>query len=100
MTAKKMKPDIQSRKVEYEAFVERLTGSIIAAIESANASFPATQHALTRALGAIIASNSQDQRNRAAAVSLATRAVAGCAENAELVAKYGRTLRPSLSRMN
>jgi hypothetical protein len=80
--------------------VEHLTGALIAAIEAAGATYPQAKHALTRALGALIGSNAESDADRAAALSIATRAVAGCAESAPLIAKYGRRLRPTRSRLN
>jgi hypothetical protein len=80
--------------------VEHLTGTIIAAIAAAGANYPQAKHALTRALGALIGGNTQDDADRAAALSVANRAIAGCAESAPLIAKYGRTLRSAKSRLN
>jgi len=40
----------------------------------AGVSYPEVQHALTRALGAIVRSIAHDEVNRAAAVAMATRA--------------------------
>ncbi len=99
MTAKTTKLN-DDRKTELGARIERLTCTIIAAIEAADASYPEAEHALARALGAIIGSNSRDERNRAAAVSIALQVVAGCAENEKLLAKHGRALRPFHSRLN
>ena len=56
--------------------VEHLTAELIAAIEAAGASYPQAKHALTRALGALIGSNAQNDADRAAALSIATRAIA------------------------
>jgi hypothetical protein len=51
-------------------------------------------------LGALIGSNAQNNADRAAAVSIATQAIAGCAESAPLIAKYGRRLQSRRSRLN
>jgi hypothetical protein len=80
--------------------IEHLTGVLIAAIEAAGASYPQAKHALTRALGALIGSNAQNDADRAAALSLATRALAGCADSAPLIAKYGRRLQSMKPRLN
>jgi uncharacterized membrane protein len=80
--------------------VERLTGALIAAIETAGANYPQAKHALTRALGALIGSNAENEADRTAALSIASRALAGCAENASLIAKHGRKLRSTKSRLN
>lgn len=77
----------------YSERVERLTGALIAAIEDADVSYPQAKHALTRAPGAIIGSNTPDDAARSAAVSVAARAIAGCAESPPLIATHGRTLR-------
>jgi hypothetical protein len=74
------------------------TAELIAAIEGA--SYPQAKHALTRALGALIGSNAQNDADRDAALSIATRAIAGCAESAPLIAKYGRRLQSRRSRLN
>ena len=74
---------------EYGARVEKLTDSIIAAIETAGASYPEAKHALARALGIIIGSNSEGESERKAALSTAMQAIAGCTESADLIAKYG-----------
>jgi hypothetical protein len=70
------------------------------AIEAAGASYPQAKHALTRVLGALIGSNAQNDADRASAVSIATRAIAGCAESAPLITKYGRRLQSRRSRLN
>ena len=57
----------------YSESVERLTGALIAAIEDADVSYPQAKHALTRALGAIIGSNTPDAAARSAAVLVAGR---------------------------
>ena len=80
--------------------VEHLTAELIAAIEAAGASYPQAKHALTRVLGALIGCNAQDDAARAAALSIATGAIAGCAESAPLIAKYGRRLQTRRSRLN
>jgi hypothetical protein len=80
--------------------IEHLTGVLIAAIEAAGASYPQAKHALTRALGALIGSNAENDADRAVAVSIATKAIAGCAESAPLIAKYGRRLQSGRSRLN
>ena len=80
--------------------IEHLTGALFAAIESSGASYPQAKHALTRALGALIGANAQDDDDRAAALSVATRAIAGCAKSASLIAKYGHRLRLTKSRLN
>ena len=80
--------------------VEHLTATLIAAIEDAGASYPQAKHALTRAMGALIGANAHNDADRTAALSIATRAIAGCAESAPLIAKYGRRLRSSRSRLN
>src|SRR5271156_5708422 len=49
--------------------VEHLTAELIAAIESA--SYPQAKHALTRALGALIGSNAENDADRDAALSIA-----------------------------
>lgn len=84
----------------YADRVEHLTARLVAAIEHAGASYPQAKHALTRALGALIGSNSRNDADRAAALSIATRAIAGCAESAPLIAKYGRRLQSTRSRLN
>jgi len=78
--------------------VEHLTAELIAAIEGA--SYPQAKHALSRALGALIGSNAQSDADRDAALSIATRAIAGCAESTPLIAKYGRRLQSRRSRLN
>jgi hypothetical protein len=80
--------------------VEHITVALIAAIEAAGATYPQAKHALTRAFGAVIGANSETDADRDAAVSTATRAIAGCAENASLIARHGRKLRPRRSRVN
>jgi hypothetical protein len=80
--------------------VEHLTATIIAAIETAGGTYPQAKYALTRALGALIGCNCQNDADRQAALSVATRAIAGCAESAPLIAKYGRRLQPTRSRLN
>jgi hypothetical protein len=87
--------DLAEIATEHGESVERLTGAIIAVIEEADASYSQTKHALTRALGAIIGSNSCDYIDRAAAVSVASRAIAGCANSSPLITKHGRRLRRS-----
>jgi hypothetical protein len=90
-----------SQLVQAEADrVEHLTGAIFAAIESAGASYPQAKHALVRALGALIGANAQNDADRAAALSVANRAIAGSAESASLIAKYGHRLRPIKTRLN
>jgi hypothetical protein len=54
---------------------------------------PQAQRALARPLGALIGPNSENDTDRAAPVSIATSALAGCAEDASLLAKHGRKLR-------
>jgi hypothetical protein len=80
--------------------VEHLTAELITAIEAAGASYPQAKHALTRLLGALIGSNAQNDVDRAAALSIAARAIAGCAESAPLITKYGRRLPSRRSRLN
>ena len=80
--------------------VEHLAAALIAAIEAAGASYPQAKHALTRTLGALIGSNAPTDTERDAALSIATRAIAGCAESAPLIAKYGRKLPSRRSRLN
>jgi hypothetical protein len=80
--------------------VEHITGALIAAIEAAGATYPQAKHALTRAFGALIGANSETDADRDAAVSIATRAIAGSAENAYLIARHGVKLRPRRSRVN
>ena len=80
--------------------VEQLTGLLISTIEGAGASFPQAKHALTRALGALIGANAENGADRDAAVSIATRSIAGCAYSAPLITKYGRKLRSTRSRPN
>jgi hypothetical protein len=90
-----------SQLVQAEADrVEHLTGALFAAIESSGASYPQAKHALTRALGALIGANAQHEADRVAALSVANRVVADCAESASLIAKYGHRLRPWKSRLN
>jgi hypothetical protein len=84
----------------YGERVEQLTAGLVAAIEAAGANYPQAKHALTRTLGAIIGSNAQNDAERAAAVSIATKALAGCAESAPLIAKYGGRLKSTRSRLN
>ena len=80
--------------------VEHITAALIAAIEAAGATYPQAQHALTRAFGALIGANAETDADRSAAVSTASHAIAGCAENASLIARHGRKLRSTRSRMN
>ena len=80
--------------------IDHLTGALFAAIESAGASYPLAKHALTRALGVLIGANAQNDDDRAAALSVANRAIAGCAESASLIAKYGHRLRPTKTPLN
>jgi hypothetical protein len=80
--------------------VDHLTGTLFAAIEKAGANYPQAKHALTRVLEALIGSNAQNEADRAAALSVVTRAIAGCAQNASLIAKYGHRLRPTKTRLN
>lgn len=80
--------------------VEHLTAELIAAIEAAGASYPQAKHALTRALGALIGSNAPNNADRDAALTVATRAIRGCAESAPLIAKYGPRLQCRRSRLN
>ena len=84
---------------EYGARVEKLTDSIIEAIETAGASYPEAKHALARALGIIIGSN-PNESERKAALSIAMQAIAGCTESADLIAKYGgaQLMRPRARR--
>lgn len=82
----------------YADRVEHPTAELIAAIEGA--SYPQAKHVLTRALGALIGSNAQNDADREAALSIATRAVAGCAGSTPLIAKYGRRLQSRRSRLN
>jgi len=84
----------------YAERVEHITVALIAAIEAAGATYPQAKHALTRAFGALIGANSETDADRDAAVSTATCAIAGCAENASLIARHGRKLQPRRSRVN
>src|SRR5271169_5683186 len=71
------------RMAEHKDRVERLTHTLLTAIEAAGATLPQAKHALTRALGSIIGSSSpRSETDRAAAISLAGRAIAGAAEDA------------------
>jgi hypothetical protein len=88
------------RMAEHKDRVERLTRTLLAAIDAAGATPAQAKHALTRTLGAIIGSHAQSDADRDAAVSLASRAIAGCAKDAVLVARHGRELRPNKSRLN
>jgi hypothetical protein len=56
-------------------------------------SSPQARHALARPLGALIGPNSENDADRAAPVSITTSALAGCAEDASLLAKHGRKRR-------
>ena len=78
---------------------QRLAGALITPIEAAGASYPQAQHTLTRALGALIRSTAENDADRSAAVSNATRAIAICTESASLIAKYGRKLHSTNSRL-
>lgn len=80
--------------------VEHLTAQLIATIEAAAATYPQAKHALTRTLGALIGSNAETGAARDAAVSIAARAIAGCAESAPLITRYGRHLQSRRSRLN
>jgi hypothetical protein len=80
--------------------VEHITAALIIAIEAAGATYPQAQHALTRAFGGLIGANAETDADRTAAVSTATRAIAGCAESASLIARHGRKLRSTRSRLN
>jgi hypothetical protein len=80
--------------------VEHITTALIIAIEAAGATYPQAQHALTKALGALIGANAETDADRTAAVSTAGRTIAGCAENAALIARHGRKLRSTRSRLN
>ena len=93
-------PEDLDRMAEHKDRVERLTHALLAAIETAGATPPQAKHALTRTLGIIIGSNAQSDADRDAAVSLASRAIAGCAKDAALAASHGRELRPNRSRLN
>ena len=88
------------RMTDYKDRVERLTDTLLAAIDAAGATPAQAKHALTRTLGAIIGSHAQSDADRDAAVSLATQAIVGCAKDAALAARYGRELRPDKSRLN
>jgi hypothetical protein len=85
---------------EHKDRVERLTRTLLAALDDASATPAQAKHALTRTLGVLIGSHAQSDADREAAVSLATRAIAGCAEDAALAARHGRELRPAKSRLN
>lgn len=80
--------------------VEPLSAALIEMLEAEGANYPQATLALTRVLGAIIGANARSDADRAAALSVAARAVAGCAESAPLIAGYGRRLRPIRSRLN
>jgi hypothetical protein len=88
------------RMAEHKDRVERLTRTLLAAIEAAGATPPQAKHALTRTLGVLIGSHAQNDADRDAAVSLASRAIAGCANDAALAARHCRELRPSKSLLN
>ncbi len=87
-------------KQAYADRVDHITGALIAAIDAAGATYPQAKHALARAFGALIGANSETDSARAAAVSTASRTIAGCAENATPVARHGRTFRSPGSRLN
>jgi hypothetical protein len=80
--------------------VEHLTAALIATIEAAHASYPQAKHALTRVLGALIGCNAETGAARDAALSVAARAIAGCAESAPLITTYGHRLQSRRSRLN
>jgi hypothetical protein len=88
------------RMVEHVESVDRLTAALVATIGAAGVSPPRAQLALAQTLGRIIGSHSQNDENRKAAVSLATRAIADVAERAALLAKHGRKLPSTKSRLN
>jgi hypothetical protein len=92
--------DLQ-RMTDYKDRVERLTDTLLAAIDAAGATPAQAKHALTRALGAIIGSSSpRSETDRAAAVSIAGRAIAGAAEDAAVQARNDREPCPNRCRLN
>jgi hypothetical protein len=80
--------------------VEHLTRQLIATIEASGANYAQAKHALTRALGALLGANAETADARDAAVSVVARAIAGCAESAPLMTKYGHQLQSRRSRLN
>jgi len=88
------------RMVEHMESVDQLTGALIATIDAAGVSHPTAQHALAQTLGGIIGAHSQNDAARDVAISRATRAIADAAERAPLIAKYGRRLQSTRSRLN
>jgi hypothetical protein len=88
------------RMAEHEDRVKRLTHTLLTAIDAADATPAQAKHALTRTLGVIIGSHAQSDADRDAAVSLASRAIAGCAKDAALAARHGHDLRPKKSILN
>ena len=92
--------DDLARMTEHKDRVERLTRTLLAAIDAAGATPAQAKHALTRTLGVLIGTYAQSDEVREAAVSVASRAIAGCAKDAALAARHGHDLRPSRSRLN
>jgi hypothetical protein len=80
--------------------IDHLTTALFAAIETAGASYPQARQALLQILGVLIGANAQNDADRAAALSVASRAIAGCAESPSLIAKYENRMRPTKSRLN
>jgi len=80
--------------------IDYLIEKLFATIESAGASYPQARQALLQAIGALVGANAQNDAERAAALSAVKRAIASSAESASLIAKYGRKLRPTKTRLN
>jgi hypothetical protein len=80
--------------------VDRLTQTLIAKFQATGVSSAEAQHALAQTLGAVIGSNARSEPDRAAAVSRAADAIATYANDATLLAKFGRKGQPSKTRLN
>jgi hypothetical protein len=97
---RKLSASDAKRMLDHADRVDRLTLSLLAAIEASCVNVPVAKHALARALGAVIRSNAGNPADIAAGVSVAARAIAGYAEKSPPLATSGGKLRPTRSRLN
>jgi hypothetical protein len=88
------------KTADHKDRVERLTRTLLAAINAAGATPAQAKHALTRTLGVLIGSRAQSDADRDVAISIASSAIAGCAKDAALAARHGHDLRPKKSILN
>jgi hypothetical protein len=93
-------PSDLHRMAEHKDRVERLTRTLLAAIDAAAATPAQAKYALTRTLGVLIGSHAQSDADRDAAVTIASSAIAGCAKDAGLAARLGREPHPNKSCLN